>query len=315
MDRVIFEKIFKDFIKARSLRYTDISYLAEGADHCVFSFKDGQQSKIVKIPKNVDLLPKIRKEMYLLKFLHSRCSDFTKMHIQNGILIENTDYPISICKKFEGCALDKRPQEWHYSDNDIKLMAYILADIHSSAKNVDEIAFLPLHSFGNPKAKFDKISPVLSKDEQFLFLHIFSYQANCTFSGEQVPLHYDLGAANLISDVTEKEIEGIIDFTNSCRGNFHCDLGRIRLMLNEDEKWNLFKKYYTSKSGRRIDDQTVLVCGFLQAFGEIYEKICKNDILQRINGAKNRTLFFANKIVQHQFMKKEIRISGEKEYD
>ena len=242
----------------------EIRFLAEGADHVIFSFRDGKLAKIAKLPKHLSFLPQIKKEVKFLEFLHSYCSNHSQKYIQKGVLIDKWRYPITICDKFEGTALDKIDiSKWSYSRENIRLLACLLSDIHLSAKSPEDISFLPKHSFGNLYDMLTTISPLLSETEKALYSNVINKQSQISLNNICIPLHYDLGPSNFIVNENKKEFIGIIDFTNACKGDFHCDLGRMRLILNDGENWSFFKRNYTNSTGYNIDEKKFFSVVFL----------------------------------------------------
>lgn len=303
----ISEQLLYLYIKEKKLPFTDIVFLAEGRDHYVFSFSCLKEKKIAKIPKGLHLVPNIKKEIELLDFLHTHCSNEVINKIQNGYSINNWRYPITICDQFEGYGLDKIEQPDNiYTEENIKILANILSEIHTSSQKAN-ISFLPPHSFGNIEEKFSFISSMLSPKEKALFLDVIKHSDCFLLNSNSVPLHGDLGPANFIVNKEQTNIIGIIDFTNSSQGNFHCDLGRMRFMLQQKDNWNLFKDLYTKKTQYELVENDVLFCGFAHELCEVYTKIQNCDLPQRIDGAKKRALFFATKLVTEYIKPQHIR--------
>lgn len=70
---LVFQNLLNDYMKETRNHRPEIRFLAEGADHVIFSFCEGKRAKIAKLPKYLSFLPQIKKEIKFLEFLHSYC--------------------------------------------------------------------------------------------------------------------------------------------------------------------------------------------------------------------------------------------------
>lgn len=276
-------------------KYEKITFLAEGADHYVFSLFLSGKNMVARMPKNQTVVQCVKTESSILQDFVINHAQFSKDKVPFLKFID-CDTPFTISQQFPGQTWDKIGAKITTCESPIiNDFSSVLAEFHSY-KGVKTSLLEPV-KLKKPLELFHEVSSIFNAEEiNVIRKSLVLGLKNTSEKNTMVPLHYDLGPSNVMVDIIQNKMTGIIDFTGCKMGDNHFDLARVRQMLETEDSWNLFRKQYERKSGLTINTNKALFFGIWTNLDAIATKLQKNDIPERINGAKKRTLILCNKL-------------------